>query len=137
MSGASRRTTSPWIGCPSRRTKTPNEALHLTRRACRLSQVMNRDDMAKGMQPDLPSFREKTLTELEGEDWGPPTYDSHLVTTVHRLRHVPLKRFCIEDLRIVIGQKIGLPWLVPLALNHLEKHPFAAGDYYRGDLLKH
>jgi hypothetical protein len=92
--------------------------------------------MAKDDHPDLRPFREKTLTEIEGEDWGPPTYDSYLVTTVHRLRHVPLKRFGIEDLRILIGQEIGLPWLVPIALNHLEKHPFAAGDYYPGDLLR-
>ena len=33
----------------------------------------------------------RTLTDLEGKDWGPPTYDSHLVTECHRLRHVPLK----------------------------------------------
>ena len=27
----------------------------------------------------------RTLTDLEGKDWGPPTYDSHLVTECHRL----------------------------------------------------
>jgi hypothetical protein len=86
--------------------------------------------------PDLRAIREKSLQELEGEIWGPPTYDSHVVQTVHRLRTVPLKQFGIEELRITIGQGVGLPYLVPIALEHLQHHPFAAGDYYRGDLLK-
>jgi hypothetical protein len=48
---------------------------------------------------------------------------------------VPLKRLRLEDLRLLIGQGDGLPYLVPLALEHLEKHPFAEGDFYPGDLL--
>jgi hypothetical protein len=48
--------------------------------------------------------RRKTLTELEGQDWGPPTFDSHIVTTIHRLRYVPLEQFAVEDLRICIVQ---------------------------------
>jgi hypothetical protein len=35
----------------------------------------------------------------------------------------------------MIGQKIGLPYLVPLAINALEQDPLAQGDYYPGDLL--
>ncbi len=92
--------------------------------------------MVKKAKTDLRPAREKTLTELEGEDWGPPTYNSHLVTTVHRLRYVAIKQFDVEDLRIVIGQQIGLPWLVPIALEQLEKDPFVSGDFYPGDLLK-
>ena len=97
---------------------------------------LNRFPMVKKAKADLRPAREKTLTELEGEDWGPPTYNSHLVTTVHRLRYVPINQFNIEDLRIVIGQHIGLPWLVPIALEHLEKDAFVSGDFYPGDLLK-
>lgn len=33
----------------------------------------------------------KTLQELEGEDWGAPTYPSNLVITVHSLREKPIK----------------------------------------------
>jgi hypothetical protein len=36
----------------------------------------------------------------------------------------------------VIGQGIGLPYLVPLALERLEWEPLAAGDFYPGDLLQ-
>ena len=52
--------------------------------------------------------RSKTLQQLEGSDWGDPTYDSHLVTECHRLRRVPLREFTVEKLRIMIGQQIGL-----------------------------
>lgn len=79
--------------------------------------------------------RQRTLEELEGDRWGPPTFDSHLVTECHRLRKVPLEQLTAENLRIMIGQKIGLPHLMPLALNRLEENPFTEGDFYPGDLL--
>ncbi|HRF78924.1 MAG TPA: contact-dependent growth inhibition system immunity protein [Flavobacteriales bacterium] len=77
-----------------------------------------------------------TLTTLENKDWGPPTAESHLVTECHRLRHAPLKDLTTEDLRLLIGQEIGLPFLVPLALDHLSENPWAEGHMYPGDLLK-
>ena len=79
--------------------------------------------------------RRKSLQELEQDDWGEPTYDSYLVTTVHRLRRKPLAEFTVEDLRIMIGQKISLSFLIPLAVERLEEEPLAAGHHYGGDLL--
>jgi hypothetical protein len=79
--------------------------------------------------------RSKTLQQLEGSDWGDPTYDSHLVTECHRLRRVPLREFTVEKLRIMIGQQIGLQYLIPVALELLRDDPFTAGDLYDGDLL--
>lgn len=35
----------------------------------------------------------------------------------------------------MIGQGIGLRWLIPLALDVLEVEPLAEGDFFRGDLL--
>jgi hypothetical protein len=83
----------------------------------------------------MTSDRDKTLEELEGQRWGKPEYDSHLVTECHRLRRVPLRRFSVENLRIMIGQNIGLEHLVPLALERIEQNPFAEGAFYPGDLL--
>ena len=77
----------------------------------------------------------RTLTALEDKDWGPPTDGSHVVTECHRLRHVLLKDLAIEDLRLLIGQEIGLPFLVPLALERLNDDPWAQGHMYPGDLL--
>lgn len=92
--------------------------------------------MRKRRKPDLRPIAEKTLEELDGDVWPEPQFRSYLVESVHRLRRVPLKQFTIEDLRIMIGQSEGLPYLVPRALDHLEAHPLAAGDYYPGDLLR-
>jgi hypothetical protein len=80
--------------------------------------------------------RRKTLQELENQDWGQPTYDSYLVSTVHSLRRKPLEELTTEDLRIMIGQNIELDYLMPLAVEKLRDNPLAEGDYYPGDLLK-
>lgn len=70
----------------------------------------------------------KTLESLERDYWGEPKYNSHLVTTCHRLRKKPLKDFETEDLRIMIGQNIGLRYLIPLALDKLDENILADGD---------
>jgi hypothetical protein len=80
--------------------------------------------------------RHLTLTQLEGDDWGPPPYDSFLVKECHRLRHIPLRDLTVEQLRTLIGQGISLVYTVPLALEHLSIDPMASGDMYPGDLLK-
>ncbi len=36
----------------------------------------------------------------------------------------------------MIGQNIGLPYLIPIAVEKLELNPWASGDMYPGDLLK-
>lgn len=79
--------------------------------------------------------RDQSLQELEGEDWGEPTFPSYLVRTCHALRRKPLREFMVEDLRIMIGQNIGLDYLIPLALEHLQQNPLVAGDFFPGDLL--
>lgn len=77
-----------------------------------------------------------TLQQLDGDDWGDPPADStYLIRTCHRLRRVPLERFDSEDLRIMIGQRLSLTILVPIALQQLERDPLAGGDMSEGALL--
>lgn len=85
---------------------------------------------------DFRSARDKSLEQLEAVPTAVPEGESHLVSEMRRLRRVPLKQLRLEDLRLLIGQSIGLEFLVPIALDHLEDHPLAAGDFYPGDLLK-
>jgi len=77
----------------------------------------------------------RTLEDLEGDRWGPAEFDSHLVREAHRLRSVPIGDLTVENLRLLLGQQIGTPWLLPLALARLTDDPLAMGDYYPGDLL--
>lgn len=81
-------------------------------------------------------WKQNTLENLEKDYWENPKYCSHLVKRCHELRKVPLGEFSTEDLRIMIGQGIGLTYLIPLALEVLTKDLFAEGDFFEGDLLK-
>jgi len=77
-----------------------------------------------------------TLESLEGQYWGdPPPRATSLIMTVHRLRRKAVASLSPEDLRIMIGQSVGLDHLVPLALNALAADPFVEGDLYPEDLL--
>jgi hypothetical protein len=77
----------------------------------------------------------RTLEELEGEVWGEPEFKSHVVEQSHMLRRVPLGSLSIEHLRLLVGQQVGLPWVLERAVQVLEANPLAEGDLYEGDLL--
>ena len=79
----------------------------------------------------------KNLEELEDEIWEdiPTEEKSDLIGRALQLRRRPLNKFCNDDLRFMIGQEIGLTFLVPLAIEILIENPLAQGAYYEGDLL--
>jgi len=77
----------------------------------------------------------QTLEQLEGDAWGEPEFDSYVVTQSHQLRRVPIGQLTVENLRLLVGQKLGLPWVLDRALEVLEVQPFAEGDLHEGDLL--
>jgi CDI immunity proteins len=80
--------------------------------------------------------RSKCLEELDGNRWGEPSFSSHVVTEIYRLRRVPLNAFTTENLRIMIGQQQDLQYMLPLAIEKLEADPWISGDFFKGDLLK-
>ena len=84
-----------------------------------------------------PEDLEKSLQELESHDMGEPGYASNLVVTCHRLHATPLKDFDPGDLRIMIGQDLGLKYLIPLAMDQLEINPWIEATFYEGDLLQY
>lgn len=77
----------------------------------------------------------KSLEELEGEKWSKPDFDSNLAKESCRLWSVPISELSVENLRMLIGQKIGLKFLVPVAVDILAVNPLAEGAMYKGDLL--
>ncbi|MFF2126737.1 contact-dependent growth inhibition system immunity protein [Streptomyces olivochromogenes] len=80
--------------------------------------------------------RARSLEELERDRWqAPPADATRLVATVHALRSRPIGTLTVEDLRLLIGQDVGLPVLLPLAVEVLRDNPLAEGDMYEGDLL--
>lgn len=77
----------------------------------------------------------RTLEEIEQQVWPEPDFQSGLVECCHRLRKKPLVEFTPADFRVMIGQKISLPVLVPRAVALLEADPLLDAYYYPGDLL--
>ena len=77
----------------------------------------------------------ETLEDLEGAVWPAPTYDTYLVSTVHRLRKKRILELTGEDLRMLIGQGVGLRFLITRALDALHEDPLTSGDLYPGALL--
>ena len=78
----------------------------------------------------------RSLEEIEKDYWGDAPADAtRLLETVHELRRRPVAGLDVEGLRVLIGQKVGLEPLMPLALDRLGQDPLAEGDFYPGDLL--
>jgi hypothetical protein len=77
-----------------------------------------------------------TVQQIERSDWGdPPADSSFLVRRCLELRRKPLTLFTAEDLRIMLGQRLAVPILLPLATEVLATDPLVEGDLYPGDLL--
>lgn len=77
----------------------------------------------------------KSLSQLLGPLANDMADSSALATTCRTLYERPLRDFTVENLRVMIGQGMGLEFLIPLAVELLQENPFVEGDYYPGDLL--
>ena len=76
-----------------------------------------------------------TVEQLDGEVWPHSDFDSYVVQTSQAVRKKPIRSLSDEELRLAVGQRIGLEWLVRLALERLRENPLRSGDFYPGDLL--
>lgn len=77
-----------------------------------------------------------SVEQIEDDDWGDPPVDStYLIRTIHEVRRKPIGLFTAEDLRIMLGQQVGVEILAPRALSRLEQNPLLEGDFYPGDVL--
>lgn len=78
----------------------------------------------------MSSARDSTLEELEENVWPEPAWDSQAVRGCHALRRKRLSELTVEDVRLGVAQQMGLPGLVPLALEILKASPLAEGAYF-------
>lgn len=79
--------------------------------------------------------RTKSIEQLEGCAWPTDPYQSYVVQESQRLRKIPISALTNENLRLLIGQRIGLEFILPMAMERLIENPLASGDLYQGDLL--
>jgi hypothetical protein len=77
-----------------------------------------------------------SVEQIEDDYWGDSPADStYLIRTIHEVRRKPIGLLSAEDLRIMLGQEVGVDILVPRALARLEENPLLEGDFYPGDVL--
>jgi hypothetical protein len=77
-----------------------------------------------------------SLEQLEKNYWNDPKkFPTPLVEKCYNFRKIPVKDLSTGQLRTLIGQNIGLPYLIPLAIEILKTDILAEGDFYPGDLL--
>lgn len=79
---------------------------------------------------------DKSLEELENDIWDKPGCKSYVVTTCFAARKKPLQELSNEEIRLLVGQKLGLKYLLPLAVDILKTDPLIEVTFYPGDLLK-
>jgi hypothetical protein len=81
--------------------------------------------------------RTLSLEILEKDFWKKPDeWYSFLEEACHSYRKIPIEQLSIEQLRLLIGQNIGLNYLLPIAFEKLKANILAEGDCYEGDLLE-
>jgi aminoglycoside 6'-N-acetyltransferase len=77
-----------------------------------------------------------SLQDLEQDDWGErDSGETSLVRKVLRLRRVAIGALTVENLRILVGQGVGLAHLMPVLLPRLAENPLLEGDFCPGDVL--
>ncbi|WP_141693588.1 contact-dependent growth inhibition system immunity protein [Streptomyces sp. PTY087I2] len=82
--------------------------------------------------------RSRTIEQLEGIEWpDPPSDGTGLVKAVHNLRKRPINLLTAWEMSRLIGQDVGIPWLLPVALEILRETATdqPLGGFYDDDLL--
>lgn len=83
------------------------------------------------------NWKQKSIENLEKDFWGESPKDSTtLVDKVHRLRTIQIEKLEPKDIRLLIGQNVGLRYTIPIALEILSKDIFIDSELYNGDLLQ-
>lgn len=77
----------------------------------------------------------KSIAELENIECMDCGMDSYVVRTSLNALKKPLNQLSIEEIRLLITQKLGVKYVLPAAVNALEDDIFQEVTYYNGDLL--
>jgi hypothetical protein len=82
------------------------------------------------------AWRQKSLEVLENDKWpDEKEYPTGLVKRCYDYRKIPVDKLTIGELRTLIGQNIGLKYLIPIAIDFLKTDILIEGDLYPRDLL--
>lgn len=77
-----------------------------------------------------------SLQQIEKADWGDPeTAPTGVIERVLMARRMPIGEMDLFYLRCLIGQDVGMQYLVPRAMDVIEVNPLEETRYYPGDLI--
>ncbi|MDE7104858.1 MAG: hypothetical protein K2O36_03135, partial [Ruminococcus sp.] len=80
-------------------------------------------------------LNDKSIAELENIECMDCGIDSYVVRTSLNALKKPLNQLDIQEIRLLITQKLGVKYVLPVAVNALECDIFQEATYYDGDLL--
>lgn len=79
---------------------------------------------------------EKSIEQLENNYWKKESeFPTNLIEKCFEYRKIKLSELTVEQIRLLISQKIGIEFLIGIALKKLELNIIAEGNLYEGDLL--
>ena len=82
---------------------------------------------------DLPPS--KSLEEITGLKGGEPPYVTDLVRRAEEAWRTPLEMLTCEQVRLFVGQKMGLEWLGKPAIEFARRYPEAVITNYPGEMV--
>ncbi|REE07669.1 hypothetical protein DFQ09_11216 [Winogradskyella pacifica] len=81
-------------------------------------------------------MQSKSIEQLENDYWKEQSeFPTNLIKRCFEYRKIKVSELTIEQIRLLISQKIGIEFLIGIALEKLEQNIIVEGDLYEGDLL--
>ena len=66
----------------------------------------------------------RSIEQLENDYWKDVDFPSTLVERCFTYRKIPVSELSVEQLRLLVGQQIGLPYTIPKAITVLKTDIF-------------
>ncbi len=78
----------------------------------------------------------KSIEQLEKDIWkNPSEFPTDLIEKCYHYRKISIAELTNEQIRLLISQKIGIEYLIGIALEKLKQNILTECDFYEGDLL--
>ena len=78
----------------------------------------------------------KSIEQLEKDIWkNPSKFATDIIEKCYRYRKISIAELTNEQIRLLISQKIGVEYLIGIALEKLGRNILTECDFYEGDLL--
>ncbi|WP_246454839.1 contact-dependent growth inhibition system immunity protein [Hyunsoonleella aquatilis] len=87
-------------------------------------------------QAEITHMETKSIEQLEKDIWkNLSEFPTDLVEKCYHYRKISIAELTNEQIRLLISQKIGIEYLIGIALEKLERNILTECDFYEGDLL--